>query len=527
MKTRVFQEEILDRIRSYRDRQVQEELWELLDSYDKYLQMEGTPDQLAEAAFYRGEAYFRSGRYTDTVEELTKSLGIVKTKPYLHLEAQAYNILGMLFSFVGYETVALENYLLAVASARENEKFCEEIASLLNIGLLYQNLTDYHKAMHYYNLAFERANRTQLNPDIEMSMLVMTQKAQLFYKMKNYEDALSLYKQVNAYQSAIRESEDTVLPIQILDVYMKHHFGQAALAEEKTQKVIDGVAADANFMEQIDFYMEFVHFLLEKGMQEQGKALIDEIEQKIELTEYIYLRIKIKELEIAYQKQFGTREEYLNACRFYMELQGEFERAMQGFRRKNLENIMLLQQTEEKRKEFERRSRMDLDTGLLNKAAFEAEVKEYLTNKTKDSRNLLMMIDIDNFKLVNDTYGHMHGDSVISKLAEMIREYFAREGICGRFGGDEFVVFLPEIDNIEREETKIEQFRDDFSKVSFGKNENVHSTVTIGISYNEGTNTSYEAMISCADEALLKTKEYGKNKVTFFEIKKGTEIYGE
>lgn len=526
MKTEAFQKEMLERIRSYRNMQIQEELWDLLDSYDKYLQMDGTPDELAEAAFYRGEAYFRAGRYADTVEELTKSLRIIKTKPYLYLEAQAYNVLGMLFSFVGYETVALENYLLAVSAAEQNENHYEAIASLMNIGLLYQNLTDYSKALYYYNIAFEKANRTQLNPDIEMSMLIMAQKSQLFYKMGRFEDAMSLYKQVNVYHSAIRKPEESALSIQMLDVYMKEHFGERELAELKARQIIAGVDSDCNFMEQIDFYMEFCHFLLAHNMQEQARMLMDELEQKLGLTEFIYLRIKLEEMEISYQKSYSNREQYLRACQHYLELQDEFEKAMQVFRKKNLENIELLQQTEEKRKEFEERSQKDLATGLLNKVTIETKIRDYLNNKTQEAMDLLLIIDIDNFKLANDTYGHMHGDVVIEKLAELIKQYFAEDGICGRFGGDEFIVFLPGITSMEKQEARVESFRDAFSKISFGKSGNIHSTVTIGIAYNTEMRVSYEAMLSCADEALLKTKEYGKNKVTFFEMKKGTERYG-
>ncbi|MGN0351317.1 MAG: GGDEF domain-containing protein [Roseburia sp.] len=525
MKTKVFQREMLDRIRSYRNMQIQEELWGMLDSYDKYLQIDGTPDELAEAAFYRGEAYFRAGKYTDTVEELTKSLQILKTNPYLHLEAQAYNILGMLFSFVGYETVALENYLLAVSSAEQNENQYEAIASLLNIGLLYQNLTEYSKALHYYNIAFEKANRTQLNPDIEMSMLVMVQKAQLFCKMERFEDAMSLFKQANAYQSAIKGQEVPVLPLRILDVYMEEHFGELEIAEKKAEKIISGVGNDSNFMEQIDFYMEFCEFLLVHKMQENAKKLMDELKQKLALTEFIHLRIKLEEMEISYQKNYSDRGQYLQACQHYMELQEEYEKTMQEFRRKNLENIELLQKTEEKRKEFEEKSQRDLATGLLNKVTLEAEIREYLNNKKKNTTDLLLMIDIDNFKLANDTYGHMHGDSVIEKLAELIKKCFMDRGICGRFGGDEFVVFLPEVESLEKEEVRIEAFRDAFSKISFGKTGNVHRTISIGVSYNQEIKSSYEAMVSCADEALMKTKEYGKNKVTFFEMKKGTLRY--
>ena len=78
-------------------------------------------EELAEAAFFRGEASFWMGRYTDTVEFLTKSIGMKKNREYEYLDIQAYNVLGMVFSFVGYETVALTNYLQAAKTAEKNQ----------------------------------------------------------------------------------------------------------------------------------------------------------------------------------------------------------------------------------------------------------------------------------------------------------------------------------------------------------------------------------------------------------------------
>lgn len=527
MKTNSFKREMLERIRSYRNMQIQEELWDLLDSYDKYLKIDGTPDEEAEIAFYRGEAYFRSGRYADTIDELTKSLSIGKTKPYLYLEAQTYNLFGTLFSFVGYEATALENYLLAVASAEQNENLYEAVASVLNIGLLYQNLNDYPRALYYYNIAFEKANRTQLNLNIEMSMLVMAQKAQLFYLMERFEDFMSLYKQVNTYYNAIRKRKDAPLPIQLLDVYVQIYLGEKEKAKQQVNQVIEKIDADGNFMEQIDSYMEFCRFLIKNQMQQQAHLLMEEMEQKLSLTEFLYLRLKIKEMEIYFQKIYGDREQYQKECQNYLELQDEFDKAMQVFRKKNLENIELLHQTKEKRKEFEERNRQDFSTGLLNRISAEAEIREYMSNKTQKSLDLLLVIGIDEFKLFNDTYGHAQGEIVVLRLAELMKRYFKEDGICGRLGEDEFVVFLPKVNSMERQEVRVEEFREEFSRLSFGKNGNINCSVTIGIACNEEMEISYEAMLSCADEALQKTKEYGKNKVTFFEIKKGAEQYGK
>ncbi len=74
-------------------------------------------------------------------------------------------------------------------------------------------------------------------------------------------------------------------------------------------------------------------------------------------------------------------------------------------------------------------------------------------------------------------------------------------------------------------ERRVEVFRETFAEGYFGKNASVQGSVSIGVSYNSDMDASYASLFSCADEALLKAKEYGKNRVTFFEIKRGMLKY--
>ena len=93
-------------------------------------------------------------------------------------------------------------------------------------------------------------------------------------------------------------------------------------------------------------------------------------------------------------------------------------------KRENLENVDGLQRLEEQKREFERRSICDLATGLLNKKAFRHEVEKELLEYSRATTNAMVFLDIDNFKLMNDSYGHLLGDEVIRMLADKIKTYF-------------------------------------------------------------------------------------------------------
>lgn len=516
--------DIREKIISYQYGKTQDDIWELLDTYDMYLESSYTSDELAEAAFLRGDAAFHMGRYHDTVKALTKSLGIEKSQEFSYLEADAYNMLGMLFSFVGYETVALDNYLSAIESAKKNRNLREQVAALLNTGLLYQSLFDYRKAMTYYKKGYEAASSNHASPQMLLMLLCLIQEAQLLCKMGRYDEAQRMKREIDSYYHVVAQDE-LLLSMCILEVLMEEHSGTEVRLQELIGKIRQFLDKDSGYLEQIDFYVDFCSFLVEKGRKNEAREFMDILEEKLGATEFFHLRMQLEELEVIYQKQYADEEHYLSACLHYMDLQREYEDTLKKFKRQNLANIESLQETEKIREEFEIRSKCDLATGLLNKATFQYEVETYLSERNRDVTDALVVIDIDNFKLVNDNFGHLVGDEVIDKLAELIRNRFGEGCICGRFGGDEFVIFIKNITDMAEAEEEIEELRETFAGIGFGKTKDVHNTVSIGVSYNYRINASYRTMFSSADEALMKAKEYGKNRVAFFEIKRGLLKY--
>ncbi len=518
-----LKEELREKIITYKYHVSREDIWEILDTYDRYLAFSDSKNELAEAAFLRGDVAFHLGRYHETVEALTKSLQIEKTQEYEHLEADAHNLLGMLFYYLGYETVALDSYLSAVQSARKKKNIFGEVSALLNIGLLYENLHDYNKAMQYYNRGADVAGGEFSGPKILLLLLCMIQQAQLLCKTNRYELAVKKKREIDSYYHIVMQ-EELILSECILEVYLAVHDKDEQRTEELIQSIRHFLETDTDYVEQIDFYIDFCRFLLDQDRKEDARVFMDLLREKLGVTEFLHLRIKMEELEIRYQKQYCDRQRYLDSCVRYMNLEKEYAKAIKNFRCRNLLNVENLQEVEKKRLEFELRSKCDLATGLLNKEAFKQEVESYLNKRKRDVMDAMIMIDIDNFKLINDSFGHLIGDAVIAGLSALIRDAFGRD-ICGRFGGDEFLLFVRGPVEMEEVETGVERLREEFHNLAFGRNKDVHVTLSIGVSYNNGVNASYHTMFSCADEALAKAKEYGKNRVAFFEIKRGMLKY--
>lgn len=141
-------------------------------------------------------------------------------------------------------------------------------------------------------------------------------------------------------------------------------------------------------------------------------------------------------------------------------------------------------------------------------------------------RNMsLIMMDIDNFKRINDTYGHLMGDTILKCLATTLQETIRKIDIAARYGGEEFVVILPETDK-ENACIIAERIRKNISKIVVKVNEtqDLSPTVSIGVAHYSTDGREAKELINSADTALYFSKHNGKNMVSIFQ-KDGSYAY--
>jgi diguanylate cyclase (GGDEF)-like protein len=162
-------------------------------------------------------------------------------------------------------------------------------------------------------------------------------------------------------------------------------------------------------------------------------------------------------------------------------------------------------------RQAERNAHTDALTGLGNRhwmrTMFEREVM-----RTQHSQKTLclMMIDVDNFKVFNDRYGHIAGDRVLVAVAEALREYLRPTDLVARFGGDEFAVLLPEL-KLKQARQTAERIRQQVAALS-PPSLSTAITVSIGIACQERTD-DVATLVQRADTAMYGAKEAGRNRV--------------
>ncbi|RKT58822.1 response regulator receiver modulated diguanylate cyclase [Azonexus fungiphilus] len=151
-------------------------------------------------------------------------------------------------------------------------------------------------------------------------------------------------------------------------------------------------------------------------------------------------------------------------------------------------------------------------TGLLNHSTSKVQIERLLQGALPDGELVVAMIDIDRFKMVNDTYGHPVGDQVIRSLAWLLRGRLRNTDLIGRYGGEEFIVALPGIAPAHAQRL-LEQIREDFSQLPHAHAQGtLRTTFSCGIAALPDYLTA-SSLIGAADDALLEAKRAGRNRI--------------
>ncbi|KJW05427.1 PleD family two-component system response regulator [Rickettsia argasii] len=182
--------------------------------------------------------------------------------------------------------------------------------------------------------------------------------------------------------------------------------------------------------------------------------------------------------------------------------------------------------TQLRRKQYQDNLRNDLEqsvnlaakdglTGLFNRRYFDIHLKQMIEKTNKESIKLyLLMCDIDNFKHINDTYGHQAGDKVLTIVSHILKNTLRVTDLIARFGGEEFTILLTDIDISKAIETA-ERVRVKIEYMNFHIEDQIEplkTTISIGVTKYK-KEESIESFIERADKAMYEAKTTGKNKV--------------
>ncbi|MEG2893247.1 MAG: diguanylate cyclase [Clostridium sp.] len=164
--------------------------------------------------------------------------------------------------------------------------------------------------------------------------------------------------------------------------------------------------------------------------------------------------------------------------------------------------------------DLQKKVEIDPLTGLYNKPTTKNAIIDFLSSEG-NGNHALFVIDIDDFKVVNDMYGHLVGDDLLKKVSSSIRDIFRDEDIVGRFGGDEFTVFMKNVPSREALINKANRLCNVLSQNFVGSYGSISGS--IGIATYPCNGNDYYTLFECADKAMYSAKRHGKNCFCIYE----------
>ncbi|MGG7176650.1 putative bifunctional diguanylate cyclase/phosphodiesterase [Clostridium paraputrificum] len=183
--------------------------------------------------------------------------------------------------------------------------------------------------------------------------------------------------------------------------------------------------------------------------------------------------------------------------------------------------------TREKNLEEELRNVIDYDivTRLPNKYYIKEIIDNYLMDSEKENlRGTLLLINIDNFKIINEYFGHEDGDLLLKHIADSLINVIGDNDLICRYGGDEFIVFKPEIECIEDSEQLVISIKDIFEEPFTINDNELYITVSIGVALSPENGQNFSTLLKSSDSAMHRAKSNGKDVWEYFDKSISTEV---
>ncbi len=528
----------------------------------------------AEIHLALGSCYFRLSDTDNAIHYYRKAeKGYIKSGDEAS-RAESINLTGIVYYHLAKYDIALEYFLKAVRKYEQidNKK---RVASLLNnIGVIHHKSRNFDQSEHYFNRSIKIKRELKDKQGIGRSYnnlaslyldLLKYQKALDFYykaleikrQGKNQEQIASTLDNIGLVYRVKKKKEFKKALKYHLEAYgirkeRKDPWGiiqseinlgtiysetdnpkeaekhlHSSLKRAKTQKSDTMIqyaleALTKHYKKQKQFqmaltYNEEILKVQDRIFNEKKNRRIAElntryqIQKKEQEIEILTKKDKIKALKI--KEQQGRIRYYLiiaallSLAAIINYILYRFKRSAEQTIRKNQEQLKLVNA------KLEELARLDTLTGLSNRRSMKEKLeyeKRRSTRKTNDFN--IIIADIDNFKKINDSYGHDAGDEVLVTISNILTQSLRRQDSVARWGGEEFLFLLPETD-LEGGMTVAEKIREKIEAHEFRYDgQRLTVTMTFGICLYNGSRT-VEECIKRADESLYKGKNEGKNRI--------------
>lgn len=488
--------------------------------------------EIAEILMLRGEIYLITGNYYRSLEAYTQSLKLVEETKDPSQIGSRLNKIGLLKTTLKKYSEALEALFRALSIAQQiNDKVMEGQA-LNYIGSIYIDLSEPAKGISYLQQSLDIIESTGNTEELGKTFFSL---CHAYLAQGNLQKALYFGKK------AVAHFQDSEIHYYHADALI--HLGRVHLAMKAYPQAKETIREALLLAERYNFPREVCTALCLLGKIEIEDRVYLEAEnnllESLRLAEQINLSPTIIEchyllaelyarqgnFDRAYEhhKKYHTNTEeshqldILNRVKL-LELSHNLETARkisEALKEQNqaLRDEVRLRETAQAK--LEELSRKDSLTGIYNRRYFFELAEQEFNRARRYQRPVAMiMIDLDHFKKINDTHGHLIGDQVLNEIARRIQDNSRQVDIVGRYGGEEFIILLPET-TLEDACTLAERIWNSLTQRPTNTSKLLLPIqVSIGVASNTGDNeVSLFKLIERADKALYRAKELGRNRI--------------
>ena len=476
-------------------------------------------DEMTNGLCFAGEACYKRGEFKEALDFFLRCLRAPKSAATKPSEEKSYHLLGMIYGYLGQEILSKENLLKGLKISQDNGYQKDVIEGYMSLTFLHAKINDFVQALDYQTKALPLIRAYQ-QADAEaadvMEAVCLAYRGIICAKLGQVEISEEFLTQVKHMTGEFGEKTNAI-PVLDLALRVSYEKKDMTTFEWCLKQLLEQPILEELFFEMLEFYFDICEFFLEEGLQKEARALLDYVKSYYDMIPLAYLKYNIHNLELAYAKNYGDEDAQWVATQNLLAILPEHEAEQQRAKLYSFDYIEYLHEERDLSAKMEQKSKLDPMTGLFNKFTIEFLVDEYFNQMEKERSAALLLIDMDHFKQINDTLGHLAGDAILTDTAAVIRRFFKGEALCGRVGGDEFLIFVKDVKDISSLLLQAEFLRQEIAKTTSERNITISICASVGIAVSTAGYYDYASMFAAADQALYRAKKEGRNKICVIE----------
>ncbi len=478
------------------------------------------------AYYYLAFFYYKQGNTASCLNHISMCNELSTCNNYIHYYIKSCNLIGVIYVTMSEHFLALDYYLKGYYAAKSIMNYDLTSRILNNIGDMFQKLSVFEEALLYFKKAKISREQAGLEKD-EIYTIICMNSIECQVMLNKEAEAKEMFQSLSNWVTFENQKvlKDIMTSNEILSCAREGNY-------KKAKELILPLLQNHNFYNEYAYAFNsliriknVIYKLRDKQLGEQYIALLKNMIEEIHDINY---HLRYQETVIEYYSIMEDKEHWQDAIVEYYYINEKSNKLRKAnyynslIAKVQLEEI-LQEQAEILRhtKELETLSEIDELTQIFNRRAVEKYILKKLSTPSEYTSALIIM-DLDHFKDINDTYGHVVGDIVLSSMGILLKNNFRENDIVGRLGGDEFIVFLTNIHKDPKTAKEIVSNRFSYLRKQIHNMQiedfSCKTSASIGITlFQNYSSSSITQLYNSADTALYQAKKNGRDCFVFYD----------